>query len=158
MSIKLGYSLKILCPPVTECILCERNLSINKKLTQVAVFKLTGPEIYTKYLYRSKSCKLVKKSRSKVSERQDIYYHINQFGNLKTRWLFYKKCQNTYFRANNEVYFENMLIKSYINNLCHAWMSMEGQSEAYNQTWLNSEKLKNLSNISTTKPKSWESL
>ena len=35
-----------------------------------------------------------------------------------------------------------MLIKSYINNLCHAWMSMEGQSEAYNQTWLNSEKLK----------------
>ena len=28
LSIKLGYSLKILYPPVTECILCERNLLI----------------------------------------------------------------------------------------------------------------------------------
>ena len=61
LSIKLGFSLNILCPPVKECILCQRNLSINNRPTQVVVYKLTGPEIYSKYIYRCKSCSLVKK-------------------------------------------------------------------------------------------------
>ena len=119
LSIKLGFSLNILCPPVKECILCQRNLSINNRPTQVVVYKLTGPEIYSKYIYRCKSCSLV-----------------------KTGWIFYKKSPQIFLRASNEVYFEKLLVKSYTNNLCHAWMSMEGQSEAYNQTWLNSDKTK----------------
>ena len=45
---------------------------------------------------------------------------------------------NMEIRASNEVYFQKTLVKSYVNNLCHAWMSMEGQAEAYNQTWLSS--------------------
>ena len=56
--------------------------------------------------------------------------------------MFYKKSPQIFLRASNEVYFEKLLVKSYTNNLCHAWMSMEGQSEAYNQTWLNSDKTK----------------
>ena len=94
LSIKLGFSLNILCPPVKECILCQRNLSINNRPTQVVVYKLTGPEIYSKYIYRCKSCSLVKKSKDKAFNKgksQDIYYHINQFGNLKMVGYFTKK-------------------------------------------------------------------
>ena len=69
---------------------------------------------------------------------QDIYYHSDKYGNLKTGWLYYKKNQPEYIKASNEVYFKNTLVVSYVNNLCHAWMSMEGQDEAYNQTWLSS--------------------
>ena len=144
LSTKLGYSLKILCPPVKLCILCEQKLTMNNKPTQVIVHTVTGPEIYSKYIYRCRGCKLVKKSKiNKTSKEnaQDIYYHSDQYGNLKTGWLFYKKNQPAFIKASNEVFFHQTLVVSYVNNLCHAWMSMEGQAEAYNQTWLSSEEV-----------------
>ena len=58
-----------------------------------------------------------------------------------TGWIYYKKNQSPFVKASNEVYFDKILILSYVNNLCHAWMSMEGQAEAYNQTWLNSKEV-----------------
>ena len=144
LSAKLGYSLKILCPPVKTCILCEKKLAMNNKPSQVVVHKVTGPEIYSKYIYRCKGCKLVRKSKvdkSAKANAQDIYYHTDRYGNLTTGWLFYKKNPPTHIRASNEVYFDRTMIISYLNNLCHAWMSMEGQAEAYNQTWLSSEEV-----------------
>jgi hypothetical protein len=144
LSTKLGFSLKILCPPVKSCILCENTLTLNNKATQVIVHTVTGPQLYSKYIYRCRNCKLVKKSKVNKKAKdnaQDIYYHSDQYGNLKTGWLFYKKNQPSFVKASNEVYFTNTMVKSYVNNLCHAWMSMEGQAEAFNQTWLNSEEV-----------------
>ena len=144
LSTKLGYSLKIICPPVKTCMLCEQILTLNNKPTQVVVHTVTGPEIYSKYIYRCRGCKLVRKSKidktSKVNA-QDIYYHSDKYGNMQTGWLFYKKNKPEYIKASNEVFFSKTLIVSYVNNLCHAWMSMEGQAEAYNQTWLSSEEV-----------------
>ena len=141
LSTKLGFSLKILCPPVQSCLLCERKLTLNNKPTQVVVHGVTGPEIYSKYIYRCRNCKLVRKSKVNKTAKanaQDIYYHSDQYGNLKTGWLYYKKIKPQYIKASNEVFFKNTLVVAYVNNLCHAWMSMEGQAEAYNQTWLSS--------------------
>ena len=53
---KLGYSLKILCPPVKSCLLCRKGLTVNNKPSQVIVHKITGPEIYPKFLYRCRDC------------------------------------------------------------------------------------------------------
>ena len=144
LSTKLGFSLNILCPPVKSCMLCENKLTLNNKPTQVVVHTVTGPRLYSKYIYRCRNCKLVKKSRvdKKSKENaQDIYYHSDQYGNLKTGWLFYKQNQPPFVKASNEVYFDKTLVRSYVNNLCHAWMSMEGQAEAFNQTWLNSNEV-----------------
>ena len=68
LSVKLGFSLKIICPPVKICVLCEK-LTLNNRPTLVAVHKVTGPEIYSKYM--SRGCKLVKKSKvdHKAKER-----------------------------------------------------------------------------------------
>ena len=142
LSIKLGFSLKVLCPPVKSCILCDKKLRLNNKATQVVVHTVTGPELYSKYIYRCRDCKLVKSAKVNKKTKvisQDIYYHSDQYGNLKTGWLFYKKHEQEYIRASNEVFLHKYLINTYSNNLCHAWMSMEGQAEAYNQTWLESE-------------------
>ena len=144
LSTKLGYSLNILCPPVNACILCERKLTMNNKPSQVVVHNVTGPRIYSKYIYRCRGCKLVQKSKvdkAAKTNAQDIYYHSDRYGNLKTGWLFYNKNQPTFIKASNEVFFHRRLVQSYVNNLCHAWMSMEGQAEAYNQTWLSSEEV-----------------
>ena len=144
LSTKLGFSLKIVCPPVKHCILCENKLTLNNKATQIIVHTMAGPQLHSKYIYRCRNCKLVKKSKVTKKARdnaQDVYYHSDQYGNLKTGWFFYKNKQPTFVKASNEVYFNKSLVKSYVNNLCHAWMSMEGQAEAYNQTWLNSDEV-----------------
>ena len=144
LSIKLGFSLRILCPPVKSCILCEKTLTLNNKATQVMVHSVTGPQLFSKYSYRCCNCKLVKKAKVNKTAKdnaQDIYYHSDQYGNLKNGWMFYKKNHPPFVKESNEVYFTSTMIKSYVNNLCHAWMSMEGQAEAFNQTWLNSDEV-----------------
>ena len=119
--------------------------TLNNKPTQVVVHTVTGPLIYSKYIYRCKDYKLVKKTklnkRTKVNT-QDIHYHSDRYGNRKVGWFFYKKHESEYVRASNEVYLHENLVTSYVNNLCHAWMSTEGMSEAYNQTWLSSDQVK----------------
>ena len=113
LSIKLGFSLNILCPPVKSCILCYKKLKMNNKPTQVVVHSVTGPELYTKYIYRCRDCKLVRnpKSNNKLKVTgQDIYYHSDKYGNLKTGWLFYKKHEQEFIRASNLVFFTNILL------------------------------------------------
>ena len=156
LSAKLGFSLKFLCPPVKSCILCERKLTLNNKPTQVIVHNVTGPELYTKYIYRCRGCKLENNSKGNKSDKpnvQDIYYHSDRYGNLQTGWLFYKKKEPEYIKASNEVFFKKHLLVSYMNNLCHAWMSMEGQAESYNQTWLNSVEVKMVNLFLAKNPK-----
>ena len=77
LSTKLGFSLKIMCPPVKSCLLCERKLTLNNKPTQVVVHSVTGPEIYSKYIYRCRNCKFVRKSK------------VNKTANKRSRYLLH---------------------------------------------------------------------
>ena len=64
--------------------------------------------------------------------QKDINYDVDKYGNMTTGWLFYKKYEPYFIKASNEVFLDKTLVESYSNNLCHAWMSIEGQSESYN--------------------------
>ena len=66
---------------------------------------------------------------------------MDKYGNTTTGWLLYKKYDPQVIKASNEVFLDTDFVKSYSNNLCHVWMSMEGQAESYNQTWLGSKKV-----------------
>ena len=65
----------------------------------------------------------------------------NRFGNYKTGWLFYEKDVN-FVKASNEVYFEKMLVEGGMAHFMHGFMSMESQAELYNETFRNSDKVK----------------
>ena len=75
LSIKLGISLRVLCPPVTRCLLCDQKLAMNNKPIQIVVHSLMGPVMYSKYILRCKNCRLTTKEKFKaVNEklRQDV--------------------------------------------------------------------------------------
>ena len=65
LSIKLGRSLRVLCPLVSKCILCDQKLSINNHPVQIVVHTLMGPKMYSKYILRCKNCKLTMKEKFK---------------------------------------------------------------------------------------------
>ena len=137
----LGYSLKIVCPPLKARLLCKKGLTVNHKPSQVIVHKITGPEIYSKFLYRCRECKLSNDDSCSKQKKQDINYDVDKYGNTTTGWLLYKMYDPQDIKASNEVFLDRDFVQSYSNDLCHAWMSMEGQSESYNQTWLGSKKV-----------------
>ena len=85
LSIVHGSSFKVLCPPVTKCLLCEKNLTLCNKPTQVAVHTLAGPELHSKYTYRCFGCHL-EKNPGQTKVRQDIYYHHDRVSETE---LFY---------------------------------------------------------------------
>ena len=49
LSVSHGSSFKILCPPITKCLLCEKNLTMHNKPTQVIVHTLHGPTLYSNH-------------------------------------------------------------------------------------------------------------
>ena len=54
---KLGQSqVRILAPPVTECLLCDRLLTQNHPPVQVSLLGLKGPTLASKYAWRCRSC------------------------------------------------------------------------------------------------------
>ena len=78
LSIKLGRSLRVLCPPVSKCILCDKKLTVNNQPVQIVVHTLMGPKMYSKYILRCKNCRLTTKEKYKKDDlklRQDMYYH-----------------------------------------------------------------------------------
>ena len=89
LACKLGYSLKILCPPVKACLLCKKGLTVNHKPSQVIVHKITGPEIYSKFLYRCRECKLSNDDSCSKQKKQDINYDVDKYGNTTTGWRLY---------------------------------------------------------------------
>ena len=69
-----GRSFRVLCPPIKKCLLCEKDLSMPHKPTQVAVHTLEGPVLYSKYIYRCIGCRLGKFNKQ-TEVVQDINYH-----------------------------------------------------------------------------------
>ena len=117
LSIHLGYSLRFLAPPVTHCLLCKEELKVHHKPTQVAVFGLGGPELYSKYILRCRDCHLCPRGKFKSvnsDSRQDIWYHPDKYGNVITGWVHYKQHESEFVKSSNEVYFKKDCLESYI--------------------------------------------
>ena len=78
LSIKLGRSLRVLSPPVSRCLLCDENLTLNNNCVQIVVHTLQGPKMYSKYILRCRNCRLTSKEKFTAGDqkiRQDVYYH-----------------------------------------------------------------------------------
>ena len=86
---------------------------MNNKPTQIAVFGLKGPQIYSKYILKCQRCRLVEKSKfNHLNEalRQDVFYHPDKYGNMKSGYMFYKQ-DVSHIRASNEVYLETNFVE-----------------------------------------------
>ena len=72
------HCLRIVAPPVTHCLLCKEELKVHHKPTQISVFTLDGPEIFSKYILRCRDCRLCPKEvfdSANENARQDVWYH-----------------------------------------------------------------------------------
>ena len=49
----IGYSLRILAPPLDKCLMCREELTVNNKATQIVVFTLNGLELFSKYAVKA---------------------------------------------------------------------------------------------------------
>ena len=126
LGIHLGYSLRILAPPLVKCLMCREELTVNNKATQIVVFTLDGPELLSKYILRCKSCQLCSKEEFKLENnhvRQDVNYHPDKYGNVKGGWSPYKNLDTSFVKASNEVYFKKDCLDLYISLLHHSWVS-----------------------------------
>ena len=98
LSTKLGQSLRVICPPVKNCLLCNKNLAVNNRPTQVIAHTLNGPTIFTKYILRCKNCHLTSKKNfvkgdSKIREA----FKINHWRKFGTQ-IISKNIFNKFFR------------------------------------------------------------
>ena len=79
LDIYIGRSSKYICPPVSVCIFCNKNLQKNNAATQVVCHTVNGPKLFSKLIYRCRGCKLEKpresESESDRVQPQDVYYH-----------------------------------------------------------------------------------
>ena len=141
LSSKLGKSLRIVTPPVKNCLLCKEVLTVNHKPTQIAIHTQTGPKIYSKYILRCKRCRLVEKSKFDPNDenlRQDVFYHP---GNMQNGYMFYKQ-DVPYIKASNEVYLDKCLVINLLSNFMHGFMSMESAAESFNETFRDTNSVK----------------
>ena len=50
LGIDLGYSLRVICPPVAECALCEKRLANRAgSAIQIVVHDVSGPSVWSKF-------------------------------------------------------------------------------------------------------------
>ena len=144
LSIKLGYSLRILCPPVSACTLCDKNLSNRAgSPIQVMVHDASGPSLHSKYSYRCKECKLVigeEVTDEHRAAKQNVNFNANTWGNKKNgNYHYSQKPKNV--SASEEVFLTEELVDYYLNLRNHAQVTYEGFSESYNETWRGSRKV-----------------
>ena len=99
LSIKIGRSLRVLCPPVSRCLLCNENLTMNNKASQIIVHTLEGPKMYSKYILRCRNCRLSSKEKFAAGDeniRQDVYYHPDKVQEFFKKFydprVFFKSC------------------------------------------------------------------
>ena len=134
LSVHLGYSLRSIGPPVSCCKLCKKSLSFHHSPTQNALHKITGPYIYSKYVFRCRNCVLGSNHTGAFyTSLQDIYYHPDRYGNDKMGWKYYEDEKFVSIRASNEVFLDKSLVENYLALLHHGWVSSEGKCEAYNE-------------------------
>ena len=92
LSTKMGQSLRVISPPVKDCLLCKESLSVSNYPTQTVVHTLTDPAKYSKYILKCQRCRLIEKSKFNPlheNHRQDIYYHPDKYGNMSYGYMFY---------------------------------------------------------------------
>ena len=71
----------------------------------------------------------------------DIHYHPDCWGNPTLGYEYYAQDLGvSVVRATNEVFFDKMVVKSYMSQLQHGWLSAIAKAESYNEPFV---KLKN---------------
>ena len=138
LGIELGYSVRVLCPPVSECILCDKRLANRTgSPVQVVMHDTTGPSMFTKYSYRCNACYLVYSdlvTDEHKANKQNVNYNVHTYGNTKNGNFHYQeRAQNV--KASEEVFMTKDLVEFYLNLRNHSQVSYEGFSESYNETW-----------------------
>ena len=142
LSLHLGSSLRVMGPPTSCCLLCKKMLSFHHKPTQIVVHTLTGPYLYSKYIFRCRGCRFASNHNGAFqSQPQDIHYHPDRYGNDKMGWKFYGHLEFRHVRASNEVFIEKDLVEDYLALLHHGWLSSEGKCEAYNELYRDSKQV-----------------
>ena len=63
----------------------------------------------------------------------DIHYHPDCYGNPTLGYEFYaQELGVSVVRATNEVFYDKILVKSYMSMLQHGWLSATAEAESYN--------------------------
>ena len=140
----IGTPLRVMAPPVTNCLYCNKQLRYHHGPSPVIVHTLTGPYLYSKYITRCQQCRV---------PNENIIYHNDRYGNGKSGWKFYPTELQHYTKASSEVYISSRLIDSYMADLHHGFMSIECKAEAYNEMFRNSYQVKTVKSFLALNPK-----
>ena len=146
LSIKLCFSLRtILCPPTTQCLLCEKDLQPNHKPALVSFHTDEGPMLASKYSWECRNCHSTYKFRNVIENNTRVYYNVTNYGNSDMGFKAYpEKFKVTAFRASDMEYYSKKFLEGYLAQLQHSFVSAEGQCEAYNDLHRNSEEAKEM--------------
>ena len=134
LSMKLGLNLRrVLCPPVTQCLLCGKNLTRNHKAAIVPFHTDEGPMLATKYAWECRRCNCTFKFRNEVEENTRVFYNLDNYGNSTMGFKFYPASfKVTAFRASEMEYCSKKFLETYLAELQHSFVSSEGKCESYN--------------------------
>ena len=140
LSFKLRLSLRtILCPPTTHCLLCDKDLTRNNKPALVPFHTDDGALLATKFSWECRRCHSTYKFRNVIENKTRVYYNVDNYGSPEMGFKAYPVRYNVKaFRASEMEYFSKKYLQSYLSRLQHAFVSSEGECEAYNDIHRNS--------------------
>ena len=135
LSVLLGYSLVIICPPTSTCIYCGKQLTSHNDPVQVQLHTRLGTSIATKYEYRCRQCK---NASQHIEENHgppyDIRYSPTMFGNKKYGFKHYEDhFEVNIVKSTDVAYVEQIFVKQYFSEFHHGWLSSQAKTEAYNE-------------------------
>lgn len=132
----LGYSLRLISPPVKTCIYCGKELSAYTGPVQVQLHTRGGTFIASKYSLRCRKCTQSSiHSDNHLGKHNDIQYHPTRFGNKIDGYKEYTENSNVNIvRATEAAYVEEIFAKQYFSELHHGWLSSQAKAEAFNET------------------------
>ena len=159
LSCKLGYSLNFLCPPTKQCLLCGKGLIRNHDAIQIPLHDLSGPNQFTKYIWRCKACKgmwklLAVENNHAAYVTGDVSYHPDMYGTPNNMKFYPTSLQVNVTRASNYVYFSSLSVAAYFSEFHHGWLSAETKAESYNETHRGSHNCKKMDRFALFHPKS----
>ena len=73
----------------------------------------------------------------------DVHYEHDRYRNLSLGYKFYDQRLNVKtISSSSEVYFKVVFVKGYAAELQHGWMSSTAKAESYNETFIETERIK----------------
>ena len=119
LSTKLGFSLRIISPPVKFCNKCNSLLSSHRKPTQVRLHTRVGTKLATKYILRCRHC--------------SFRYHPTRYGNEREGFKLFSDVGLV--EASEVTFVDEGLARLYSSLYLHGWLSAVAMCEGLN--WAN---------------------